>query len=114
MSERLLVSTRKGLFVLDRPASGWRITHSSFLGDNVTLALADPRDGSWYAALNLGHFGVKLRRSTDEGRNWTELAVPAYSAEQTVSTGDGKPPTPATLQLLWTLEAGGAKEPGRR
>ena len=62
MSDRLLVSTRKGLFALRRNGAGWRIDEAHFLGDNVTLALVDRRDGAWYAALNLGHFGVKLRR----------------------------------------------------
>ena len=70
MSDRLLVSTRKGLFVVDRRPSGWRIVRTAFLGDNVTLALADPRDGGWYAALNLGHFGVKLKYSPDRGETW--------------------------------------------
>ena len=113
MSDRLLVSTRKGLFVLERGAGAWRIARKAFLGDNVTLALADPRDGSWYAALNLGHFGTKLQRSADQGRTWKELAVPAYSAGHMVATGDGKPQAAATLQLLWALEAGAATEPGR-
>lgn len=67
MSDRLLVSTRKGLFVVRRLAAGWAIDPPHFLGDSVTLALVDRRDGAWYAALNLGHFGVKLRRS-DERR----------------------------------------------
>lgn len=31
----------------------------------------------------------------------------------TVNTGDGKPSQPATLKLIWSLEAGGADEPGR-
>lgn len=113
MSERLLVATRKGLFALVPGRDGWRVESTSFLGDNVTQALADPRDGAWYAALNLGHFGVKLHRSTDEGRSWTELGVPAYGEGDTVATGDGKPPQAATLSLLWSLEAGGANEPGR-
>ena len=68
MSDTLLVSTRKGLFVLERGDSGWAIAHVAFLGDKVALALADARDGTWYAALDLGHFGAKLQRSTDRGR----------------------------------------------
>lgn len=113
MSDRLLVSTRKGLFVLARHEGDWRIERSAFLGDNVTLALADERDGSWYAALDLGHFGVKLHRSRDRGKTWTEIAAPAYAQGQTVALGDGKPAAPATLKLLWSLETGGADEPGR-
>src|SRR2546429_7360505 len=61
MADRLLVSTKKGLFTLDRTASGWGVSKAAFLGENVTLAHVDPRDGGWYAALNLGHFGVKLK-----------------------------------------------------
>ena len=113
MSDRLLVSTRKGLFALARANGAWRIEREAFLGHNVTLALADAREGSWYAALNLGHFGVKLHRSTDQGESWTEVAVPAYGPDDTVTPGDGKPAQPAALSLLWALEAGGPNEPGR-
>jgi photosystem II stability/assembly factor-like uncharacterized protein len=113
MSEHLLLSTRKGLFVLAAADGGWTLRRHAFAGDNVTLALADPRDGSWYAALDLGHFGVKLRRSQDAGESWQEIAVPAYPDGETVGTGDGKPPQPAALKLLWSLETGGTDQPGR-
>ncbi|HZP65629.1 MAG TPA: exo-alpha-sialidase [Rudaea sp.] len=113
MGSTLLVSTRKGLFVLARDGVAWRVASSAFLGDNVALALADPRDGAWYAVLDLGHFGNKLQRSDDGGRTWAECAVPAYAADDHVTTGDGKPPRAAALKLIWALEAGGADEPGR-
>ncbi len=113
MSDQLLVSTRKGLFVVERGNGAWNVAGKSFLGDNVALALADPRDGSWYAALDLGHFGAKLHRSTDQGRSWNECAVPAFGEDDEVIMGDGKPSQPATLKLIWSLEAGGATEPGR-
>jgi photosystem II stability/assembly factor-like uncharacterized protein len=113
MSDQLLVSSRKGLFVLARETQGWRIAQTALLGHNVALSLADPRDGSWYAALDLGHFGAKLQRSTDQGASWSEIAVPTYGADDEIVTGDGKPPLPATLKLIWSLEAGGASEPGR-
>lgn len=113
MSDTLLVSTRKGLFVLARVEGRWFVQRRAFLGDNVALALADPRDGSWYAVLDLGHFGNKLQRSTDAGATWKECGVPAYAAGDEVATGDGKPPVPATLRLIWSLEAGGTDQPGR-
>ncbi len=113
MSDLLLVSTRKGLFAVRKRGAGWAIGEPHFLGDNVTLALVDPRDGAWYAALNLGHFGVKLRRSVDAGATWQEIAVPTYGPDDTVATGDGKPAQPATLNLLWSLETGGTDAPGR-
>ena len=46
----------------------WKIAHVDFLGDNVSLALHDPRDGKLYAALDHGHFGVKVHRSTAPAR----------------------------------------------
>jgi len=113
MSDTILVSTRKGLFVVERRNSQWQIAQTAFLGDNVALSLADPRDGSWYAVLDLGHFGNKLQRSGDRGASWQEIAVPAFDAVDEVITGDGKPPVPATLRLVWALEAGGPEQPGR-
>ncbi|HEY3519980.1 MAG TPA: exo-alpha-sialidase, partial [Rhodanobacteraceae bacterium] len=95
MSDLLLVSTRKGLFVLERGKGAWRIARREFLGDNVALAMSDPRDGSWYAVLDLGHFGNKLQRSIDHGATWNECAVPAYGEGDEVVTGDGKPPQAA-------------------
>jgi hypothetical protein len=113
MSDLLLLSTRKGLFAVRRGAESWQIEPPHFLGDNVTLALVDPRDGAWYAVLNLGHFGVKLKRSDDAGKSWTEVAVPTYGPDDCVQTGDGKAPVPAKLTLLWSLETGGPDEPGK-
>ena len=113
MSDQILVSTRKGLFVLERDRDAWRIARREFLGDNVALATCDPRDGSWYAVLDLGHFGNKLQRSTDRGVTWRECAAPAFSEGDEVVTGDGKPPRPAVLRLIWALEPGSAQQPGR-
>lgn len=113
MPDRLLVSTRKGLFTVGRGPAGWRVAGVAFLGENVTLAHPDPRDGGWYAALNLGHFGVKLKFSPDAGATWEERAAPAYPDGETVAVGDGKPPAPATLKLIWALESGGPDQPGR-
>lgn len=113
MSDRVLVSTRKGLFTADRGPAGWTLAGAAFVGENVTLAHVDPRDGGWYAALNLGHFGVKLKFSPDAGKTWEDRAVPAYPDGEVVATADGKPPNPATLKLIWALEAGAASQPGR-
>ena len=74
MSDTLLVSTRKGLFTVQRNGKGWDIANVDFLGDTVTLAFADSRDGTRYAALEHGHFGVKLHRNT--GDRWQEIAAP--------------------------------------
>src|SRR5215210_6987546 len=74
--QALQVGTRKGLFILQRAASGWRLGQPHFAGEPVTQVAVDPADGTCYAALRLGHFGVKLKRSTGGGRLWAG-ALPA-------------------------------------
>lgn len=71
----ILISTRKGLFEAQASGGAYSVTRGHFIGDNVSVAMADPR-GGWYAALDHGHFGVKLHRSDDRGATWTEIAVP--------------------------------------
>jgi hypothetical protein len=112
LQDTLLVSTRKGLFTVSRTKTRWKITAADFLGDNVSLTLTDRRDGCHYAALDHGHFGVKLHRSTAKG--WEEISTPAY------------PPKPEGYEekdmwgreikwstaRIWALAAGGDDEPG--
>ncbi len=102
MSDSLWVASRKGLFELRETDAGWAIERVSFLGHPVTIVLPDARDGSLYAGLNLGHFGVKLHRSEDRGVTWTEVAVPAYPPVE-----EGKDAKGSSLFLLWGLEAAG-------
>jgi hypothetical protein len=107
MADRLHVATRKGLFELSRGAGGsWAVASTAFLGSPVSAALFDARDRMLYAALDLGHFGVKLHRSDDGGTKWTEIAAPSYAGI------DAAAEDPPTLKLLWTLEAGGPDEAG--
>lgn len=112
--QTILASTRKGLFTISPGGSGWdKPKVAGFLGDRVVLTLVDPRDGAWYAALDLGHFGAKLHRSEDRGKTWTEIGVPAYPEGATVKAGDGKSTQPAKLELMWSMAAGGPDQPGR-
>jgi photosystem II stability/assembly factor-like uncharacterized protein len=106
MNNRLLVATRKGLFTLER-RSAWQITGTAFMGDPVSMVLADPRSGYVHAALNLGHFGVKMHRSRDGGASWEESAVPAYPPQPEDSEGPDW-----SLVQVWSLEAGGPDQPG--
>ena len=76
MSDTLLVSTRKGLFVLQRDARRWRDRAQRLPRRQRHAGPRRPARRRWYAALDLGHFGVKLQRSADRGATWTELAVP--------------------------------------
>ena len=98
MSTRCHVATRKGLFTLDRGASGWSIGQTAFVGDNCTLVMHDARNGDLVAALNHGHFGIKMHRSRDGGKNWDEIATPQYPAKPAdyapkATPLEGKPPT---------------------
>jgi len=113
MSDSLLVSTRKGLFTVERASTGWRITRGDFLGDNVSLALIDPRDGTRYAALDHGHFGVKMHRATGNGA-WEEIATPTYpeKPEGYEELDMWGRPLPWSTVRVWALEPGGADEPG--
>lgn len=106
MTDRLLVATRKGLFTVVRKGGTWAVAGApAFAGEPVSAILPDGRDGTLYAALNLGHFGVKLHRSEDGGQTWTELPAPAFAAAP--EGGEGP-----SVSLIWTLAAGGADQPG--
>lgn len=109
-ADKLLVSTRKGLFVFERTGGAWRVASVSFLGDAVSLATFDARDGTLYAGLGLGHFGVKLRRSRDFGASWDEIAAPAFPPEPPghVETFEDGKPWPWRVEQIWALELGGA------
>ena len=81
MSNTILVSTRKGLFTVNRGRGGWAVSNGDFVGDNVTLTLHDPRDGTDYAALNHGHFGIKLHRRDKGRKTWKEISHPHLSGK---------------------------------
>jgi hypothetical protein len=106
VGEILDVGTKKGLFTFRRQGRSWSAGKPAFLGEPVSAVLRDKRDGALYAALSLGHFGVKLHRSDDGGATWTEIAPPAF------------PPAPTEVEkapavhTIWTLAAGGKDQPG--
>lgn len=108
MPDRALIATRKGLFELRRSSSAWEIERVSFLGEPVSMALHDKRDGTLYAALNLGHFGVKLHRRDAGASEWTEIATPVYPPQPEDNDKD----VAWKLTLIWSLAAGGTDEPG--
>jgi len=107
MSTRCHVATRKGLFTLDRGESGWSISRVSFLGDNCTVVMHDTRNGDLLAALNHGHFGIKMQRSRDRGETWSEIATPKYPekpADYVPKAGPAEGKTPDwSLKLIWSL-----------
>ena len=117
MTLKILAATRKGLFTLARTGKGkapWEIERSDFLADNVSLVLHDKRSGKLFAALDHGHFGVKLHAATEPGAEWTELGAPAYppKPEDAPDKDMWGNPLPWSTVRIWGLETGGPKEPG--
>jgi len=116
MSDQLLVATRKGLFILQRSSSDqWQQAQTHFLGEPVSIVLPDPRDQTLYAALNLGHFGVKLWRRSATRQDWEACAVPVYPPRPEPAPApqpDQPPAAPWSLQQIWALAPGGVDEPG--
>jgi hypothetical protein len=100
MTDRAWVATRKGLFELRGGPRGWTVARTSFLGEPVSAVLAPDRDGRMLAALNLGHFGVKVFASDDGGVSWHEVATPTFPAQPESGASD----VPWKLVLIWTLE----------
>ncbi len=78
MIERAWVATRKGLFELRLSGGHWRIERVRFLAAPVSMLLPSQAGGRMLAALNLGHFGVKVHASDDAGASWHEVAPSAF------------------------------------
>jgi photosystem II stability/assembly factor-like uncharacterized protein len=110
MSNRILLSTKKGLFVLGKKGGRWKLRGKAFLGQDVTIALHDRQRDVVFAALHHGHFGCKLQRSLDGGETFEEVASPKYP-DKPAGVEDKDPfrgtEVPWSVQLLWSLEAGG-------
>lgn len=117
MTLKVLVATRKGLFTLSRNGGKtpqWGIERTDFLADNISLVLHDPRSGQLYAALDHGHFGVKLHVREPDSETWRELPAPAYPEKP-----DDAPdkdmwgnPLPWSTVRIWALETGAADQSG--
>lgn len=102
MKPTLLLGTRKGLVAYRYQNDQWRVENTSFEGVPVSIAYADPRNGTWWAALDHGHWGVKLHRSHDRGANWEEVAAPAYPEGAEIKEG-----VPASTRYIWAMSHGG-------
>ncbi len=108
---RAWAATRKGLIELaPDDAGGWRIVRTHFIAEPVSMLLPPTGDdragaglgGRVWAALNLGHFGVKIHASDDGGDSWHEVEAPTYPPQPADAAG----PAWKLLQV-WSLEAAG-------
>ncbi len=96
MSDRILLSTRKGLFDLRRKGKdNWSIAHEHFLGSPVTFAL--PVKKTLHVSITDGHFGPKMHKSADDGTSWEEAPTPALPEGDELS-----------VSMVWAIEDDGA------
>ena len=102
MQDRAWVATRKGLFEMRRSDGRWRVARTSFVGEPVSTLLPPGPSGRMLAALNLGHFGVKMHASDDAGATWQEVSTPAFPPQP-----DGAEGPAWKLVQVWSLETQG-------
>ena len=116
MTERILVGTRKGTFIVEKKANGWTPALAGHAGMGVSYVACDPHTGTLWALLGHGHWGAKLSRSTDEGRTWADAPQITYPEgarylDMGVPDESGEPTTGlslkrATLLKLWCMAFG--------
>jgi photosystem II stability/assembly factor-like uncharacterized protein len=120
MSERMVVGTRKGTFIVDKTAGRWAPALSGHAGVGVNFVARDPSDGTLWALLGHGHWGAKVSRSRDDGKTWEDAPQVKYpegaryvGMEMPVDEGaesKGHTVRDATVLKLWFLAFG---PPGR-
>lgn len=117
MSQRILVGTRKGTFLLEKSRGAWKTRLAGHMGAGVNFVARDPNSGTLWASLGHGHWGAKLSRSTDDGATWEDASqirypegarhyLPPLPSE--AGPGEGAPTLrEATLHKLWVMSFGG-------
>lgn len=108
----LIVSTRKGVFFLQRTElqgqNDWQLHEPLFLGQIINHAVLDPRDGkTMLASSSTGHLGPTVFRSEDAGASWREASrPPAFD-----KAGPGE--TPRSVSHTFWIEPAHGDQPGR-
>ncbi|GJM35061.1 MAG: hypothetical protein DHS20C18_40620 [Saprospiraceae bacterium] len=106
MNKIILVGTSKGLVVYRHVENKWRIETTQFVGFPVSMVYVDERHGTWWVCLTHRHWGLKLHRSSDQGKSWEALPVPKYPEDAQLQSGQ-----PATLRKIWTMQQAGPDRP---
>jgi hypothetical protein len=94
-NDRLLLGTRKGLIEARKQNGSWSLGAPALAGQPIAYATRDPRNGSVWASIDHGHWGVKLSRSKDDGATFEEVAAPKYPEDTGKAAG-----------YYWILEPG--------
>jgi len=100
-NDRILLGTRKGLIEARKTNGSWSLGAPALEGQPIAYAMRDPRDGSLWASIDHGHWGVKLARSRGDDGTFEEVAAPKYP--------EG---SEAAAKYYWVLAAGPADRPG--
>jgi photosystem II stability/assembly factor-like uncharacterized protein len=113
---RILLGTRKGTYIVegDSTRRHWKIGPAAHDGADVYHVVADPRHpGDLYAAVNNPFWGPMVQRSTNWGKEWSEIATPLTprKKDRTPAFDDSKPPTPKPVTALWHIEPGLDSQP---
>ena len=68
-----------------------------------------------YAALDHGHFGIKLHRSDDGGETFNEVAAPAFppKPDELEDVDGAKRDVNWSVSLIWALESAGSDRAGQ-
>ena len=106
--KRLLAGTRKGLILLEKKGGSFSVSAEYFQGIPVSMVYCDPRTNAWWAALDHGHWGIKLHRSDDLGATWTEWPAPKYPEGLVI-----KDEIAASLKYIWSIAAAGSSHPDK-
>src|ERR1700760_1492527 len=104
MADCAWVGSRKGLVGLRRRAGDCAVERASFVGDPVSMVLPPDASGRMFAALSLGHFGVKVHASDDAGASWREVTAPAFPTQP-----EGAPGPTWKVSLVWSMERCGSR-----
>ena len=100
----LLVSTKKGLFVLEgEPGAGFEVTARAFSGEPVEYAMRDPRTGRLLASVTSAFHGPKIWHADDASGEWEQAEGVALP-----SGGD------AALERVWLIVAAEDEQHGVR
>lgn len=109
----ILLGTRKGLITLERGAGGrYGVTGTEFDGIPVAYAARDERTNRIWACLEHGHWGPKLHRTDERGREFEEILAPCFPEHALSVDGRAEGEAPA-VGGIWCVVGGGAGHPER-
>src|SRR5262245_4790114 len=118
MSDRILIGTRKGTFIVEKTQGRWKPSLVGHAGAGSNFVACDPHTGTLWALLGHGHWGAKLSRSRDGGATWQDATQIKYPKDARyigtdIPGEDGEEPAPkgpkfrpATLLKLWCIAFG--------